>query len=122
MIFHRGAYKHIIFTTNGAESLKTAEDHVPPNRKACIAQLRRLLKQLGDRGSLRSPDQCRNEGNDIYAIKANCGLRAYGWFDHDENTDTSLFVVGLCVLKKKQKMDQSDRNQVIREREQFRED
>lgn len=121
MIFHRGAKKHIILTSNGEETRKAAFEQVPGNKKGCIAQLNRLLAQLGDHGSLRSPDQIRHEGNEIYAVKANCGLRAYGWLDHDKNTDTPLFVVGHCVLKKKEKMDSSDFDRVKREREQFHE-
>jgi hypothetical protein len=121
MIFHQGAKKTILLTNHGETSLEIAEAKVSGNQKSCIAQLRRLLVQLSETGKLKSPDQFRNEGDDIYAVRGRCGLRAYGWFDNDSSTGRALFVVGHCVLKKKKKLNPADLDRVVNERKKFRE-
>ncbi|MCU7891774.1 MAG: hypothetical protein KZQ78_09230 [Candidatus Thiodiazotropha sp. (ex Ustalcina ferruginea)] len=118
MIFHQGAKKTIYFTDHGETSLEVAEEHVPSNQN-CGAQFRRLLSRLGDIGKLNSPEQLRNEGNGIFAVKTRCGLRAYGWFCNDPTTNAPLFVVGHCAYKKKDKANPLDLERAIEERNNF---
>ena len=77
---------------------------------ACQKQLQRLVERFADMGQLQSPDQIRHEGDGIWAIKARCGLRAYGYYDtHRRN----LFVISHFVHKKKQKMDPKDHKRAV---------
>jgi hypothetical protein len=108
MIFHAGMYLTIHFGPEAEESLEQAESQVPPNKQACKAQMRALLKRLGDTGRLNSPEQLRNEGQQIYAVKAHCGLRAYGFFAPGRK-----FVVSHFLMKKKDKLDPADREKAL---------
>lgn len=121
IIFHQGLKKTILFTPQGEKSLGEAEAKVPGNQRSCVAQLRGLLKRFGDVGKLQSPEQLRHESDGIYAVRARCGLRAYGWLDHDYKNSVALFVVGHCVLKKTQKLSSADLERVKKEREIYRE-
>lgn len=84
------------------------------SHKGCSAQLRRLIQRLAEVGPLRSPDQMNKEGDGIFAIKARCGLRVYGWFAE------GAFVIGHATLKKKQKADTGDLDKTKRERDLYR--
>ncbi len=119
-LFHQGTKKQILLTANGASTLTEAESNVPKSKQACKAQLRRLMQWLGDHGSLKSPVQLRNEGDGIYAVRARCGLRAYGWFDTDTAGKPS-FIVGHVILKKKQKADAGDLDKAKDERAKYQE-
>jgi len=72
---------------------------------ACQMQLRRLVERLADMGRLQSPKQIRDEGDGIWAIKARCGLRAYGYYDPHRR---GVFVISHFVHKKRDKMDPAD--------------
>ena len=71
----------------------------------CQALIRRLAERLADTGSLKSPEQFRHEGDGVYAIRARCGLRAYGYFDEHRR---GHFVIALYRHKKKDKADPRD--------------
>ena len=73
---------------------------------------------LAATGRLRSPDHMNHEENNIYAIKATCGLRAYGW--HGQYQGRRAFIISHVRLKKTQKLDPADRDRAEREREKFR--
>ena len=105
-------------TDHGSDSLLTAEKGVPNTQNACKAQLRRLLGWLGDQGELKSPTQLRHEGDGIYAVRARCGLRAYGWFCKDKD-GKDLFIVEHVVLKKQQKMNKGDFERTDKERKAY---
>jgi hypothetical protein len=83
-----------------------AETHVPGNRESGKGQFRARLKRLADFGVLRVPDHMNSEGDGIFVVKANCGLRAYGWrCNHDGR---SAFVISHVTLKARQKADPAD--------------
>ena len=88
------------------ESWERADDQVPGQRKPCVAQLIARLNLLAEKGRLRSPDHMRHEGDGIYAVKARCGLRAYGWFCNFDGR--RAYVISHVVLKKQQKARPSD--------------
>lgn len=113
MLFHRGAKFDIEFTDDAGDSLTDAESHVPPNQSACKAQLRRLLTQLAERGQLSSPDQWNTERDDFFAVKARCGLRAYGWFHKHRR---GVFVVSHFIFKTRQNLDPADIHRANRNR------
>ena len=106
-IFSQGASLRIEWTDDGEESLKEAELQVPGSRDACKAQLRALIQRLAEIGKLRSGDQFRHEGDQIYAVKTRCGLRAYGWFHGNRR---GVFVLSHFIMKKKDKLDPKDLN------------
>jgi len=110
---YQGTKLRVVLTKEASESYQHA---IAGANKACVAQLLRYIKWLGDIGKLRSRDQFNSEGDGIFAIKANCGLRAYGWYS-DRYPQT--FVIGHVILKKKQKLDLVDFNRVKRVRQQY---
>jgi hypothetical protein len=70
------------------------------------AQFRARLARLAEAGHLRVPDHMNLEGDGIFAVKGNTGLRAYGWFD--QVGGRRAFIISHVVLKKKQKLDPGD--------------
>lgn len=116
---YSGQIKDLVLTDGGMASKEAADRKVPGNLAACKKQLERLLKRLADRGTLQSPDQLRNEGDGIYAVRARCGLRAYGWFDSDA-TGKGQFVVSLFIMKKSAKLKKGDKDSVIAARDEWR--
>jgi hypothetical protein len=105
-VFYQGAVRWIVHMPGAKESFDAACGLVPGNRDACPAQLVRLIQRLADIGRLNSPEQFVHEGDQIFAIKARCGLRAYGWFDTFK--DRRVFVVSHYILKRRQKLDPAD--------------
>jgi hypothetical protein len=93
-----------------------AEGHVPPQKEACKAQLRSVLHRLGDHDQVRNTDLFKAEGDGIFAAKARCGLRAYGWFDRLPD-GTNVFIVAQATMKKKQKADPADIERVVNARQ-----
>ncbi len=116
MILIQGALCTIEITQDGLDSRAEAEAAVPNTRKACKAQMLALIGQLAETRTLKSPEQFRNEGQGIFAIKANCGLRAYGWFHRKRR---GVFVVSHFIMKKKQKLDPVDLIRAIQNRESY---
>jgi hypothetical protein len=101
LIYEGRVYK-IVQTEDAEVSQPEAEAHA---RKACIAQLDAMIKRLANMGKLNSPKQINNEGNGIWAIKARCGLRAYGWYCRCER---GVFVISHYIYKKQQRLDPRD--------------
>jgi|HubBroStandDraft_3_1064219.scaffolds.fasta_scaffold474663_1 hypothetical protein len=79
------------------------------------AQLIARLSILASRGVLRSPDHIRAEGQGIFAVKTNGGLRAYGW--HSNIDGRRAFVISHVVLKKTDKLNPADLNRAVACRE-----
>jgi len=88
------------------DSWDAAEAGVPGNQRACLEQFRARLKRLADHGKLRNPDYMNAEGDGISAVKATCGLRAYGWLCHVDGR--RAFVVSHVVLKRENRADPRD--------------
>lgn len=99
-----------------AASFDEACADVPGNRDACPAQLQRLTERLADFGKLHSREQFRHEGDQIYAIKARCGLRAYGWFGAHEGR--AAFIISHYILKRRDQFSSRDRELVLTNRKQ----
>jgi hypothetical protein len=118
-VFYRGVRLLILLMPGAAESFGEACAGVPGNRDACPAQLVRLIKRLADFGTLHSKDQFRHEGDQTYAIKARCGLRAYGWFDGYEGR--AAFIISHYILKKRDKLDPADKEMIDANRTRFKE-
>lgn len=106
-VFYRGACLTVLMTEAARSARAEAESRVPGNQRACVARVRALLQRLADRGRLRVPDEFRHEGDAIWAIRARCGLRAYGWFDRDRD-ERRVFIIGHYVLKKQNQARKAD--------------
>lgn len=101
--FYKGQKLTIVWDDDAEKSLGAAEAGVPGNQRACPVQLKRLIARLADFGELKNVSQFRNEGDGIWAIKARCGLRAYGFY-----MPGGRFVVSHFVLKREDKMAKRD--------------
>ena len=108
MIFYVGAQLSIVYARGAAESRADAEEHIPPNQSACIANMNALLRRLADHRKLSTPDQFRMEGEGIWAVKTRCGLRAYGFYARG-----GKFVISHFAMKQRQKMDPADLQRAI---------
>lgn len=106
MLFCKGAFFSLEQTQDAKTSWTKATDMAPD---ACVVQLVRLAQRLADRGALRSPDQFNDEGDGFWAIKARCGLRAYGWF---HSTKRGVFVISHFIVKKKPKLALKDKERM----------
>jgi hypothetical protein len=104
--WHAGNELTIWLRTGCQESWDQAEAAVPGNRAACPTQFRARLTRLADHGKLRNPDYMNSEGGGVFAVKATCGLRAYGWFCRVEGR--RAFVISHVVLKRRQHADPAD--------------
>jgi hypothetical protein len=93
MLFCKGKLLRIDQTPDAESSWPIAAAHATP---ACEAQLRALAKRLADVGKLRTPDQFNPESDKFFAIKARCGLRAYGWY-HSEHR--GVFMISHFIYK-----------------------
>lgn len=103
--WYRGHSLTIWFMPEATQSWYDVESYVT---KACAVQLLALLQRLGDVGKLRSQDAYEGYGDNIFAVKARCGLRAYGWVDGKN------WVVSHCTYNKDQEITDNDRNTVFR--------
>lgn len=115
----------MIWMTDDAVSSKVdAEAGVPhkkknptgEKRKPCVDQMHALLNRLAEKGQLKSPDQMNSEGDGIYAVKANCGLRAYGWWSAKYRR---YFIISHFILKKWVKLDPADLARAQKNRQNF---
>ena len=108
--FYAGKCKTILLYPKAQASWDEAEALIPPARKGKKPkgpiQFRARIKRYADTGQLRSPDHMNSEGQGCFAIKANCGLRAWGWPQHLK--DKPVFIISHVVLKKAQKADPAD--------------
>lgn len=107
-LYHCGTKLSVWLCDGAKESWDAAEVSLMSGHKA---QLRARLSLLADQGSLRVPDHMNSEGEGIHAVKANCGLRAYGWFAQVDGRRG--FVISHVILKKKQKLDPADRERAL---------
>ena len=78
------------------------------------AQFRARLRQLAETAVLH---HMNSEGRGIVAVKASCGLRAYGW--HCSVGGRRAFVISHIVLKREQKADPADINRAAAEKSDF---
>lgn len=101
--YHSGSSLTIWLWLGAAVSWAEAEAGV---MEAHQAQFRARLARLAEVGSLRVSDHMNPEGDGIYAVKGNTGLRAYGWFD--QVNGRRAFIISHVILKKKQKLDPAD--------------
>lgn len=116
MIFAKGAKLTIEGTEDARASLAEAEAQVPGSKEGCKAQLMALIQRLADIGKIFSPEQMRLEEDGIFALKARCGLRAYGWFHRQRR---GVFVISHFVMKKAQKLDRRDLERARQNRNQY---
>lgn len=112
--FCAGICRTVWLTDDAATTLAEAESLVPPNKAACKAQLRRVLERLANHHQVRNDDLFCFEEDGIFAVKARCGLRGYGWFQ--EYDGESAFIVAKFIMKKKQKADPQDLESAKRSR------
>lgn len=113
-LYYRGSQLSIWLCPGSRASWDDAELGV---RESCKAQFRARMGLLGDSGKLRSPDHMNFEGSGIFAIKANCGLRAYGWFCQIDGR--RAFAISHFILKTQQKLDPKDLNKAVQARNQW---
>jgi hypothetical protein len=109
--FYDGKRKTIWLYPGAQESWDDAESSIPPDKKGAKkkgsqAQFRARIAQFADTGELRSPDHMNSEGDGCFVIKANCGLRAWGWMQHVEGR--AAFIISHVVLKRTKKADPAD--------------
>lgn len=103
-IFHAGAIFSVEITDAALESLQGFEQE-HSNLVACYTQMLTLLKRLGDTGRLSTG--FRNEWDGIWAVKARCGLRAYGSYFKGRR-----FVVAYVEYKKRDSVSQQLRDAI----------
>jgi hypothetical protein len=123
-LFCQGSARVVWMTADAVASKPDAEAGVPykkknpagEKRKPCVDQMHTLLNRLAEKGQLRSPDQMNSEGDGIYAVKANCGLRAYGWWSIKYRR---YFVISHFILKKWDKLDPADLARAQENRREF---
>jgi hypothetical protein len=108
--FHRGSSRWIVGVPGAHASFHEAVAAVPGNKDACPAQLVRHIERLSDGITPRTSDNFAPEGNGIFAVKARCGLRAYGWFSTYRGQPA--FVISHFILKKWQEFREKDRSRV----------
>lgn len=117
--YYAGRCKTIWLYPGAQATWDAAELLVPSSKSRGPAQFRARIAQLADSGQLRSPDYMNSEGDACFVIKANCGLRAWGWFQHFNHKPA--FVISHVVLKKKGKADAADREKTKAARKQIEE-
>jgi hypothetical protein len=113
MLFCKGASLKIELTADAQKSWDEAISHAS---EQCVAQLVGLAKRLAEFRKLRSPDQFNDEGDGFWAIKANCGLRAYGWY---HSTRRGVFVISHFIVKKRPRLLQEDKDRMKRNRKRY---
>lgn len=103
--WYQGRRLTIWFTPEATQSWHGVESQVP---EACVVRLLALLQRLADVGKIRSQDAFEDYGENIFAVKTRCGLRAYGW------VDGKCLVISHCLYNSNRKFSDSDRNTVRR--------
>jgi hypothetical protein len=117
--YYVGKRKTIWLCEGAQASWDAAEALVPSNKQSCLTQFRARIAHYADTGQLRSPDHMNSEGEGCCVIKANCGLRAWGWPQHVNGR--AAFVISHVVLKKKESADPADRKRTIAARKNLEE-
>jgi hypothetical protein len=104
--YKRGAALSIWLTSDAAATWTDAVQQVANNKRdRQEAQLVARLDVLAA-GQLRASEHIRSEGEGIFAVKTNGGLRAYGWFTQVDCR--KAYVISHIILKKKDKLDPAD--------------
>lgn len=116
MVFLQGAVLTIEFTDDAHTSLPQAEALVPGSKTACKTQLQVVIRKLANVGKIFSQDQMRLEEDGIFALKARCGLRAYGWYHRKRR---GVFVISHFIMKKTQKLDRKDLDRAKENRDRY---
>jgi hypothetical protein len=117
--YYAGRAKTIWLTPSAQNSWEEAESLVPPNKSSCCSQFRARIAHLADSGALKSSEHMSSEGEGCFAIKATCGLRAWGWFQHYQGR--AAFIISHVVLKKRRLADPADLYKTIEARRQVQE-
>ena len=112
--FSRGSKRWIVGVPGAHSSFHEAVANVPGNRNACPSQLVRYVELLSNGVTSLSSQHYRHEGDQIYAIKARCGLRAYGWYS--TYLGEPAFVISHVILKKWDDFRDADRQRVLANR------
>jgi hypothetical protein len=125
--FYVGSCKTILLFPGAQASWDSAESLVPPAKKGKTGkksdgrtQFRARIKHYADRGQLQFPGHMNSEGEGCFVIKANCGLRAWGWPQHLNGK--AVFIISHVVLKKTRKADPADLARTIAARKQVQEE
>jgi hypothetical protein len=122
--FYAGRSKTILLYPGAQATWDEAESLVPPVKKGKESngptQFRARIKRYADFGSLKSPDHINSEGEGCLVIKANCGLRAWGWPQHLNGR--AVFIISHVVLKKRQKADPADLARAVAAKKQVEKD
>ena len=111
-LYFAGATCGIWMCPGAKASWDQANGHI---REKHQSQLPARLSLLADKGSLRSPDHMNAEGDGIHAAKANCGLRAYGWFSNVQGK--KAFIISHVIYKDQQKLDPQDLTRAVGNRD-----
>lgn len=109
-IYYSGSVFNIEQTDDAVSSQSEAESNCT---EACCLQLLAITKRLANYGKISNPHHFMNEGEGIWALKARCGLRAYGWFAKKKR---SIFVISHYIVKKRQKLNPADLKRAIHNR------
>lgn len=107
-----GSARYVIVLPEYAATYQEAVDSAAANKRdACHAQLLVVLQYVANNMSPRLPDTSFNhEGDGIWAAKARCGLRAWGWYGDAvrDGKRQPVFAVSFVNLKKGPKADPAD--------------
>jgi hypothetical protein len=117
--YYVGSSLTIWLCAGAQETWNCAEQHVPQNKSACLAQFRARIGHLADSGRLRCPDHMNSEGDGIFVVKATCGLRAWGWFD--SHNGRRAYFISHVVLKRGMRAGAADLARATEARRQFKE-
>jgi hypothetical protein len=117
--YYVGRSKTIWLYPGAQLTWEAAELLVPPNKSSGLAQFRARIAHYADSGQLKSPDHMNSEGEGCFVIKANCGLRAWGWLQHMDGK--AAFIISHVVLKKKGKADPADLKRTVAARKKLEE-
>jgi hypothetical protein len=115
--WYQGGARDIVFGSNADNTFVSSIAEVPSKPGAADKQIRARLKLVGSVQTV-STEICRHEGERVFAVRANNGLRGYGWFDQYEGR--GAFIVNHFVYKTWKKMRSSDRALVVAARETYR--
>lgn len=114
-----GRCKTIWLYPGAQATWEEAESFVPSNKSSGLDQFRARIAYYADTGQLKSPEHMNSEGDGCFVIKANCGLRAWGWPQHVRGR--AAFIISHVTLKKRNKADPADLKRAIAAKKQIEE-
>ena len=107
-----GTVRYVILLPEHAGTYGEAvESAAAQKRDACQAQLLVVLKHLGDVLVPQLPKTSfRHEGEGIWAAKARCGLRAWGWYGDARKGQQRqpVFAISFFTMKNGDKANPAD--------------